>query len=351
MNKFNLLLKRGIWDVKMTFKPLDSDIDEVNCIAIEPVEQRYLVSGGMHGKIALYDTITPQSLYSNRDIPPLYISSHRNNRATTITGVSWCPYDSRILSSCTISGELKIWDVSMMSNSSSDPIAFTFDTKHPILCQMFMKSSGCHGLIATGLSTTDIRGPLIRLCDLRSGSQTQSLYSHWINSDQERVNSIHCIMESIDPYSLVFGCSDGSIRSWDIRRQFSQYSNPTNTLLKGNCEVISVCLAEDRSSYYYCTANGTLSSISLLSTSRTLHNNIIPLQPRFDQSVSSGVLCSLFESYAAIADLNTILLVNMSDIYSDPVVMKLEQHWDQVSCLQWSEQSMVNNINSLLQVY
>lgn len=351
MNKFNLLLRREIWDVRMTFKSLHSDTDKVNCISIEPVEQRYLVSGGIHGKIALYDTIISQSLHSNGDISPLYISSHRNNGTSSITGISWCPYDSRILSTCTMSGELKIWDASIMPNSSFNPIAFTFDTKHPIMCQTFMKSSGCHGLIATGLSTTDDRNSLIRLCDLRSGSQTQSLYSHWIDSDQQRVHSIHCIMESVDPYNLVFGCSDGSIRSWDIRRQFSQNSNPTNILLRGNCKVISICLAGDRSDYYYCTGNGILGSISLISTSRTLQNNVISFQSRFDQSISSGVLCSLFESYIAIADLNTILLVNMNGIYSDPVVMRLEQHWDQVSCLQWSQQSMVNDINTLLQIY
>ncbi|KAI1389622.1 WD40 repeat-like protein [Hypoxylon trugodes] len=172
----------------------------VNALALERFDGRILVSGSLDASIKIWDLEqcgNPSKSHTYKPVAQIT----RSNRAHKfgITHLSFYPFDSAAFLSTSYDLTLKVWATDRASLSASFSLGSKVYT-HAI------SPIASHLLVACGT-----QHPAVRLIDLRSGSNVQSLSS----------NAGAILATSWSPrheHVLATGSVNGVVNIWDIRR-------------------------------------------------------------------------------------------------------------------------------------
>ncbi|KAM9093912.1 DNA excision repair protein ERCC-8 isoform 1-T1 [Sarcophilus harrisii] len=218
----------------------------VNTLDIEPVEGRYMLSGGSDGIIVLYDleNFSRKVHYTCKAVCSVG-RNHPDVHKYSVETVQWYPHDTGMFTSSSFDKTLKIWDTNTLQPADVFHFEGTVYSHHmsPVATK--------HCLIAVGT-----KGPKVQLCDLKSGSCSHILqglykiilfiiwyrtiilhYLHILQLVQPFLNSfLHkkscykqfctCHRQEIlavswSPryeYILATASADSKVKLWDIRR-------------------------------------------------------------------------------------------------------------------------------------
>mmetsp|Transcript_37389 Transcript_37389/g.88395 ORF Transcript_37389/g.88395 Transcript_37389/m.88395 type:complete len:422 (+) Transcript_37389:199-1464(+) len=174
---------------------------EVSCMAIDEVEDRYLLCGYADGSLALLD-VEERPSPAHHKFECVIQKERSQGHNFAVTGVSWYPNDTGLFVSGGFDKAVKAWDTNRAE------VAFTFPMPDKVHCVQMPAVAHRHNLIAVG--SADRR---VYLCDLASGGSQHALSGH-----SEAVN---CVAWSDQEFVLASGGMDGTLRIWDIRRTAS----------------------------------------------------------------------------------------------------------------------------------
>ncbi|XP_002733656.1 DNA excision repair protein ERCC-8-like [Saccoglossus kowalevskii] len=172
----------------------------VNTLDIDPVEGRYLLSGGTEGVIVICDLeCRPQENYTCPSVCTIGRSSRHVHKYSVDT-VQWYSHDTGLFTSSSMDKTLKVWD----TNALKPADVFRFET---IVYDHNMSSVATkHCLIAVGTIHSQVV-----LCDLKSGSSTHVLRGH-------KASVLSVKWSPRDEFLLASGSRDSKIMLWDVRR-------------------------------------------------------------------------------------------------------------------------------------
>ncbi|KAJ1766559.1 hypothetical protein IW140_006163 [Coemansia sp. RSA 1813] len=176
----------------------------VRSLAIDPVQNRYLLSTGSDMSIQLFDLETSERVSGGpHQIAPLSHVAAGSGHTRLVSAVEWYPVDSGMFSTSSFDHTLRVWDTATMAE------ACQFDLESRIYCHR-MSPTGAHALIAAANESA-----YVRLCDLRMASAVQQLFAHQGGGGTAVAWSPH------QPYALATGGADGMLKLWDIRQSGS----------------------------------------------------------------------------------------------------------------------------------
>ena len=185
-----------------------------NCPAIslslEKQEERYLLSGGADGLIALYDLeLYDDDNKNNNDqsIQPKIIKPMNKARQHMrgVSSIQWYPEDSGIFISSSYDGNVLLWDTNAFSTAATFKFHAEGSSSFLKVYRATMCSNG-NPLIACALDDSSIR-----LCDPRSGDCCQSLTGH-----RKAVMSVE--FSPLHSHLIASASLDGTLKLWDIRK-------------------------------------------------------------------------------------------------------------------------------------
>ncbi|KAF5912048.1 hypothetical protein HPG69_003322, partial [Diceros bicornis minor] len=94
----------------------------VNTLDIEPVEGRYMLSGGSDGVIVLYDleNSSRQPYYTCKAVCSVS-RNHPDVHKYSVETVQWYPHDTGMFTSSSFDKTLKVWDTNTLQVSTLKP--------------------------------------------------------------------------------------------------------------------------------------------------------------------------------------------------------------------------------------
>lgn len=200
-----------------------NDVDEplnvahqggVNCLAIDRIDGRFLVSGGADSSLRLWDL---ESIHNQDDrgtpLAPCANSSRADKQAHThaLTSVSIYPFDP-IPSTILTTAHDKTFKLTSITPTSLIPV-HTFDLGFAPYTHSISEAQDSSPLVAVGTAH-----PAIRLLDLRSGLSTHSLPGH-----NGAVQSVTWSPKS--SFILASGAFDGRVLFFDVRRANAAFAS------------------------------------------------------------------------------------------------------------------------------
>eukprot|EP00298_Acanthocystis_sp_HF-20_P003521 c13868_g1_i2.p1 GENE.c13868_g1_i2~~c13868_g1_i2.p1 ORF type:complete len:396 (+),score=141.78 c13868_g1_i2:54-1190(+) len=163
----------------------------INCLDVEFVDNRYVLSGGSDCQIVITDSLKNEVVTT--------IDKGKGHKFA-VTSVCWYPCDTGMFLSAGFDETVVVWD----TNTSKKAIKF------PLGCHVYQISmsqiASSHALVAVATKSRTLR-----LCDLRTGTSTHCLLGH-----QGAIFSTHWSPSC--EYLLSSGSEDMSILLWDIRK-------------------------------------------------------------------------------------------------------------------------------------
>ncbi|KAJ6081615.1 hypothetical protein N7499_006489 [Penicillium canescens] len=178
----------------------------VNCLAVDQLEGRYMISGGADPSIHLWDLETRGSEleHVHQSCASVSKSSHADAHTHAITSLSIYPFDPvpSTIFSTSHDGTLKL---STLDSPSITPV-HTFSLDCTPYSHSFSSQPGSTLLVAVGTSERSVR-----LVDLRSGLSTQGLPGH-----NGAVLSVAWAPHR--PHLLASGSVDNRVIIFDVRR-------------------------------------------------------------------------------------------------------------------------------------
>ncbi|XP_071485001.1 DNA excision repair protein ERCC-8-like [Diadema antillarum] len=173
----------------------------INSLDIDPVEHKYMLSGGADGVVAIYDTeCIPEVREFTCETVCTVGRSNRHVHKHSVETVQWYPRDTGMFTSSSMDMTLKVWDTNALVPAER------FVLRKPVYCHHMSPVANKHCLIAVGTSN-----PQATLCDLKSGSATHILKGHDASVLCVRWSSKH-------EFLLATGSQDNKILLWDIRQ-------------------------------------------------------------------------------------------------------------------------------------
>nr|XP_033793502.1 DNA excision repair protein ERCC-8-like [Geotrypetes seraphini]XP_033793508.1 DNA excision repair protein ERCC-8-like [Geotrypetes seraphini]XP_033793515.1 DNA excision repair protein ERCC-8-like [Geotrypetes seraphini]XP_033793520.1 DNA excision repair protein ERCC-8-like [Geotrypetes seraphini]XP_033793526.1 DNA excision repair protein ERCC-8-like [Geotrypetes seraphini] len=176
----------------------------VNTLDIEPVEGRYMLSGGSDGVIVLYDlaNLSRKPCYTCKAVCTVG-KSHPEVHKFSVETVQWYPHDTGIFTSSSFDKTLKIWDTNKLQPADVFHFEGTVYSHHmsPVATK--------HCLIAVGSKSHKVQ-----LCDLKSGSCSHILQGH-------RGEVLAVSWSPRQEYILATASADSRVKLWDVRRASS----------------------------------------------------------------------------------------------------------------------------------
>ncbi|KAJ1977901.1 hypothetical protein H4R34_003412, partial [Dimargaris verticillata] len=176
----------------------------VASLALERIDQRYLLCGSGNGSVQLYDlreedVAADTETTVEKPVTPIGEIPRQLAHTYTVSDIHWYPFDTGLFTTTSYDQTLKVWDTNSLQCAS------TFALGHRIFSHA-VSSIASHCLIAANTADS-----FVRLCDLKSGSFTHSLAGH-------RSQVICAAWSPRDEFLLCTGGADGTARLWDIRR-------------------------------------------------------------------------------------------------------------------------------------
>ncbi|KAM7165562.1 DNA excision repair protein ERCC-8 isoform 1-T1 [Macrochelys suwanniensis] len=173
----------------------------VNTLDIEPVEGRYMLSGGSDGVIVLYDleNFSRKPCYTCKAICSVG-RSHPDVHKFSVETVQWYPRDTGMFTSSSFDKTLKIWDTNTLQPAD------VFNFEGTVYSHHMSPVATKHCLIAVGT-----KSPKVQLCDLKSGSCSQILQGH-------RQEVLAVVWSPRYEYVLATASADSRVKLWDVRR-------------------------------------------------------------------------------------------------------------------------------------
>ncbi|CAL8251135.1 unnamed protein product [Boreogadus saida] len=173
----------------------------VNCLDIEAVEGRYMLSGGADGVIVIYDleNYSGKLQYTCKAVGTVGRSSRFAHKFSVET-VQWYPFDTGMFISSSFDKTMKVWD----SETLKPAERFTFDGN--VYCHHMSPIARKHSLVAVGT-----KNPKLQLCDLKSGSRIHVLQGH-------RAEILSVRWSPRNEHILASASADSTVRIWDVRR-------------------------------------------------------------------------------------------------------------------------------------
>ncbi|KAI1501916.1 WD40-repeat-containing domain protein [Biscogniauxia marginata] len=171
-----------------------------SALSLERFDGRILVSGGSDASIKLWDLEQCSNPSTSHIFKP--VASIRRSEKTHrfgITHLSFYPFDSAAFLSTSYDQTLKLWSTEGAQLSAS----FSLGTK---VYTHAISPIASHLLVACGT-----QHPAVRLVDLRSGSNVQSLTGHGGAVLATAWSPRH-------EHVIATGSVDGTVKVWDIRR-------------------------------------------------------------------------------------------------------------------------------------
>ncbi|XP_044302245.1 DNA excision repair protein ERCC-8 isoform X2 [Varanus komodoensis] len=184
----------------------DKDIEQIhgsgiNTLDIEPVENRYMLSGGSDGVVVLYDleNLSRKPCYTCKAVCSVG-RSHPDVHKFSVETVQWYPHDTGMFTSSSFDKTLKIWDTNTLQPAD------VFNFEGTVYSHHMSPVATKHCLIAVGT-----KSPKVQLCDLKSGS-----CSHILQGHKQEILAV-----SWSPryeYILATASADSRVKLWDVRR-------------------------------------------------------------------------------------------------------------------------------------
>ncbi|KAK7824102.1 hypothetical protein U0070_019788 [Myodes glareolus] len=194
----------------------DRDVERIHCsgvntLDIEPVEGRYMLSGGSDGVIVLYDleNASRQPYYTCKAVCSVG-RSHPDVHKYSVETVQWYPHDTGMFTSSSFDKTLKVWDTNTLQ------AADVFNFEETVYSHHMSPAATKHCLVAVGT-----RGPKVQLCDLKSGSCSHILqvYNfHTLGFAGHRQEILAVSWSPRYDYILATASADSRVKLWDVRR-------------------------------------------------------------------------------------------------------------------------------------
>ncbi|XP_075382516.1 DNA excision repair protein ERCC-8 isoform X2 [Mycteria americana] len=184
----------------------DRDVERIhasgiNTLDIEPVEGRYMLSGGSDGVIVLYDleNLSGNPIYTCKALCSVG-RSHPDVHRFSVETVQWYPHDTGMFTSSSFDKTLKIWDTNTLQPAD------VFHFEGTVYSHHMSPVATNHCLIAVGT-----KSPKVQLCDLKSGSCSHILQGH-------RQEVLAVSWSPRHEYVLATASADSRVKLWDVRR-------------------------------------------------------------------------------------------------------------------------------------
>ncbi|XP_068521944.1 DNA excision repair protein ERCC-8 isoform X2 [Anas acuta] len=184
----------------------DRDVERIhgngiNSLDIEPVEGRYMLSGGSDGVIVVYDleNLSRKPTYTCKAVCSVG-RSHPDVHRFSVETVQWYPHDTGMFTSSSFDKTLKIWDTNTLQ------IADVFHFEGTVYSHHMSPIATKHCLVAVGT-----KSPKVQLCDLKSGSCSHILQGH-------RQEVLAVSWSPRHEYILATASADSKVKLWDVRR-------------------------------------------------------------------------------------------------------------------------------------
>ncbi|KAM6468888.1 DNA excision repair protein ERCC-8 isoform 4-T5 [Liasis olivaceus] len=259
----------------------------INTLDIEPVEHRYMLSGGSDGAIVLYDleNFSRKPCYTCKAICSVR-RNHPGVHKFSVETVQWYPHDTGMFTSSSFDKTLKIWD----TNTLQPADVFHFDGT--VYSHHMSPVATRHCLIAVGT-----KSPKVQLCDFKSGSCSHILQGHTQEilavSWSPRYEFI--LATGSDGLHLLTAGTDDRMRLWNSssgENTLVNYGKVSNESKKGLRFTVSHgCSSEF--AFVPCSttvAVYTIYSGDLITTLRGHYSSVdcCVFQPNFQELYSSG---------------------------------------------------------------
>eukprot|EP01103_Thecamoeba_quadrilineata_P014782 TRINITY_DN448_c2_g1_i2.p1 TRINITY_DN448_c2_g1~~TRINITY_DN448_c2_g1_i2.p1 ORF type:complete len:471 (-),score=101.38 TRINITY_DN448_c2_g1_i2:540-1952(-) len=172
----------------------------ITCLDIDLAELKYLLSSGLDSRVSLFDLTEGEEL-TKRTIKPIFTLD--NAHEFCVSAVQWYPVDTGTFFTASYDKTVKVWDTNSLQIYSK----FTFAEKVYSIAMSPIATT--HSFLAVATKEQSLR-----LCDLRSGSTSHSLFGH-----REAIFTTR--WSPFNEFELVTGGQDGTLRQWDVRTSAS----------------------------------------------------------------------------------------------------------------------------------
>jgi DNA excision repair protein ERCC-8 len=186
-------------------------------LSLDPLDSRYLLSGGSDGIVALYDleSTSPQTTINDKttDFRTVTIRPRKTKfkHRMMISSVEWYPIDTGAFITASYDGSMCVWDTNEFTDIC-DILPGTANInphqahKHTASSVYKAKFHSNGRLIAAAMGNGTIR-----LCDLNTGVQTNTLTGH-------RMSVTNLCWSPLQEHLCVSCGLDGNVMFWDIRK-------------------------------------------------------------------------------------------------------------------------------------
>ncbi|XP_030851877.1 DNA excision repair protein ERCC-8 [Strongylocentrotus purpuratus] len=294
----------------------------INSLDIDPIDYKFMLSGGADGVIAIYDLeCIPEVKEFTCETVCTIGRSNRHVHKHSVETVQWYPRDTGMFTSSSMDTTLKVWDTNALKPAERFVLGKGIYSHH------MSPVANKHCLIAVG--TID---PHATLCDLKSGSSTHILKGHKA--------SVVCVQwSSKDEFLLATGSRDNKILMWDIRQakgSLMSLDQHNGEVVKGSSAVSTahsghvngLCFTENGLHLVSCGTDNRVRLWDTLNGKNTLIN-----YGKVSNNMRKCIeICTSSGVQPDVAFIPSGSDIDMFDVFSGETDSTMKGHYNNVNC-------------------